>query len=125
MLAAEQGLTMRVFRGEVYMIDFGAIRGNEQALDRPAVILSINELNRLAFVINVVPGTDAKNISRDYPSNVRVVTSDSGLWMDTVFKCDQITAVDPKRIRRKAGKLSASAMQRVEDSVRYVLGLGI
>lgn len=116
---------MEVRRGEVYWVDFGEIRGSEMAHKHPALVISINSLNRLGFVIVVVPGTSASK-RQDYPTDVRVSPADSGLHDDTVFKCHQLVAVDPKRLLGSpVGTIPDTAMQRVDDTVAYILGLGI
>jgi mRNA interferase MazF len=75
-------------------------------------------------VVTVVVGTKGENISRDYPTNVRVAASDSGLPMETVFLCFQVRSLDPGRFPSKpAGKLSNECMEKVEDAVRYCLKL--
>jgi len=44
--------------------------------------------------------------------------------METVFLCFQIRSLDAARFSQtSAGLLSDSAMKRIEDAVRYCLGL--
>lgn len=74
--------------------------------------------------MTVVVGTKGANLSRDYPTNVRVSSEESGLAMETVFLCFQLRSLDPKRFPAKAaGKLSEETMARVENAVRYTLEL--
>lgn len=42
---------------------------------------------------------------------------------DSVAVCDQVTAVDKRRVKNWAGSVSAKDMQAIEHSVRLVLGL--
>lgn len=115
---------MPIERGEIYFVDLNPTKGREQAGNRPVLVLSLDAINRLPLVVTVVVGTKGENISHDYPTNVRVPTAESGLPMETVFLCFQIRSLDPKRFPKKAaGKLSDTAMKRVEDAVRYSLGL--
>ena len=88
------------------------------------LVLSVDAINRLPLVVTVVVGTKGDNISRDYPTNVRVSPEESGLPMETVFLCFQIRSLDAKRFAMNpAGRLSAETMKKVEDAVRYSLGL--
>ena len=115
---------MTVQRGEVYFVNLNPVEGREQAGNRPVLVLSRNAINRLPLVITVVVGTKGANISRDYPTNVRVSTEESGLPMETVFLCFQLRSLDPKRFPpNPAGKLSEDAMERMENAVRYSLEL--
>ncbi|MCA9889945.1 MAG: type II toxin-antitoxin system PemK/MazF family toxin [Anaerolineae bacterium] len=69
-------------------------------------------------------GTKGTNLSRDYRTNVRIPPNDSGLDMETVFLCFQVRSLDVKRFPDEpAGRLSDESMNRVEDVVRYSLGL--
>jgi mRNA interferase MazF len=115
---------MQVQRGEIYFVNLDPVEGREQAGNRPVLILSRDAINRLPLVITVVVGTRGANISRDYPTNVRVSPEESGLPLETVFLCFQVRSLDPKRFpQNPAGKLSDEAMERIEDAIRYSLDL--
>jgi mRNA interferase MazF len=115
---------MAIERGEIYFINLNPVQGREQAGNRPVLVLSIDVINKLPLVITVIVGTKGENISRDYPTNVRISPAESGLPMETVFLCFQVRSLDSKRFpKNAAGKLSDVAMRRVEEAVRYSLGL--
>ena len=81
---------MTIKRGEIYFVNLNPVRGREQSGKRPVLVLSIDAINRLPLVVTVVVGTKGENISRDYPTNVRVSSKESGLPLETVFLCFQI-----------------------------------
>ncbi len=115
---------MTIERGEIYWVNLNPVQGREQAGKRPVLVLSIEPLNQLPLVVTVVVGTKGENIRRDYPTNVRVSPSESGLPLETVFLCFQIRSLDKKRFPPEAaGRLSAQKMLEVEAAVRYCLGL--
>ena len=115
---------MAIQRGEIYFVDLNPTRGREQTGNRPVLVLSNNTINKLPLVVTVVVGTKGENISRDYPTNVRIFSSDSGLSMETVFLCFQIRSLDPNRFPEKpSGKVSGEVLERIEDAVRYCLDL--
>jgi len=59
-----------------------------------------------------------------YPTNVRVAPEESGLPTETVFLCFQVRSLDPKRFpAAPAGRVSGAVLRRVEEAVRYCLGL--
>lgn len=70
---------MSIKRGEIYFVNLNPVQGREQAGKRPVLVLSIDAINQLPLVVTVVVGTKGENISRDYPTNVRVTTAESGL----------------------------------------------
>jgi mRNA interferase MazF len=111
-------------RGQIYFIDLNPVQGREQAGKRPVLVLSIDAINQLPLVITVVVGTKATNIKHDYPTNVRVLSTESGLPVETVFLCFQIRSVDPNRfLADPVGKISEIKMLEIETAVRYCLGL--
>jgi mRNA interferase MazF len=115
---------MAIQRGEIYFVDLNPVQGREQAGQRPVLVLSIDAINQLPLVVTGVVGTKGENLSRDYPTNVRVPAAESGLPLETVFLCFQLRSLDPKRFPSSpAGKISGSTLKKIEDAVRYCLGL--
>jgi mRNA interferase MazF len=110
---------LAVQRGEIYFVNLNPVQGREQAGQRPVLVLSSNAINRLPLVVTVVVGTKGENITRDYPTNVRVASGDSGLPMETVFLCFQLRSLDPSRFAvPPAGKVSGAVLERIETAVR-------
>jgi mRNA interferase MazF len=115
---------MPMARGEIYFVNLNPSQGREQAGTRPVLVLSINAINQLPLVVTVVVGTKGANLARDYPTNVRVPPTESGLALETVFLCFQLRSLDPKRFpAAPSGRLSDAYMAMVDDAVRYCLGL--
>jgi mRNA interferase MazF len=115
---------MAIQRGDIFFVDLNPVQGREQAGRRPALVLSVDAINKLPLVVTVVVGTKGENISRDYPTNVRVSAAESGLPMETVFLCFQVRSLDPARFPSSpAGHVSGTSLERIENAVRHCLGL--
>ncbi|BDA72930.1 hypothetical protein CAL7716_070960 [Calothrix sp. PCC 7716] len=115
---------MTIERGQIYFVNLDPVQGREQSGNRPVLVLSTNTINQKPLVVTVVVGTKGTNFKRDYPTNVRVPPSDSGLPMETVFLCFQIRSLDQNRFPTDpAGQISSQKMQEIEVTVRYCLGL--
>ena len=115
---------MTIHRGDIYFVNLNPVQGREQAGKRPVLVLSVDEINQLPLVITVIVGTKGENITRDFPTNVRVSPEESGLPLETVFLCFQIRSLDRDRFpEQPTGRLSAPKMLEVEETVRYCLGL--
>ncbi|GAK56431.1 PemK-like protein [Candidatus Vecturithrix granuli] len=115
---------MAIQRGDIYFVNLNPTQGREQAGKRPVLVLSNNTINQLPLVVTVVVGTKGENITHDYPTNVRVAPAESGLPMETVFLCFQIRSLDPARFPdRPAGKVTGEVLTKIEETVRYCLGL--
>lgn len=111
-------------RGEVYFVNLNPVQGREQAGERPVLVISNDEINRLPLVVTVVVGTKAANLTRDYPTNIRVPAGVANLPLDTVFLCFQIRSLDPKRFTQPAvGILPEELLADVERAVAYVVDL--
>ena len=115
---------MSIQRGQIYFVSLSPVYGREQAGTRPVLILSIDTINDLPLVVTVVAGTKGSNIKRDYPTNVRISSEESGLPIETVFMCFQIRSLDKGRFASEAvGQITDAKMLEVEACVRYCLGL--
>ena len=119
-----------ISRGNIYFVNLGPTKGREQEGYRPVLVVSVDAINRQPLVVTVVVGTDAKNVSHDYPTNVRVTARETGLPRDTVFLCFQMRSLDsfrffdPKTKRPLlAGTLSEERMGEVNEALKLVLGL--
>jgi mRNA interferase MazF len=115
---------MAIERGDIYLVDLNPVQGREQAGRRPVLVLSVNAINKLPLVVTVVIGTKGENVARDYPTNVRVSSTESGLPIETVFLGFQLRSLDPARfVGPPAGRLSGLILRKVETAVRHCLGL--
>lgn len=117
-------------RGQIYFVNLGPTHGREQAGRRPVLVVSADAINRQPLVVTVAVGTEAKNVPRDYPTNVRVTAKETGLPLDTVFLCFQIRSLDPARFYdpkthrpNLAGAMPPARMGEVERALRLVLSL--
>jgi mRNA interferase MazF len=117
-------------RGQIYFVNLSPTHGREQAGRRPVLVVSADSINRQPLVVTVVVGTDAKNVPRDYPTNVRMTAKETGLPRDTVFLCFQIRSLDPARLfdpnthrPNLAGSVPSARMAEVERALRLVLNL--
>jgi mRNA interferase MazF len=110
-------------RGEIYFVNLDPTQGREQAGKRPVLVLSVDAINQLPLVVIVLVGTKGENVPRDYPTNVRVGSGESGLPMETVFMGFQVRSLDASRFPgQSAGQLSNDLMKQVEKAVKYCLG---
>ena len=88
------------------------------------LVISADAINCLPLVVTAVVGTKGENVTRDYPTNVRVSAKDSGLPMDTVFLCFQLRSLDPSRfVGPPAGKVPGVVLEKIETAVCHCLGL--
>ena len=110
---------MSLSRGDIHWVALPARdpRGAEIEKRRPCVILSLTGANAFRKTVVVVPLTSQQ---RDAPPILIALVSAGG---DSKAVCDQLLAVDKRRILDRMGKLSPPDMRLLEESVRKVLGL--
>jgi mRNA-degrading endonuclease toxin of MazEF toxin-antitoxin module len=102
-------------RGEVYLVSLGTKR-------RPAVILSIDALNRHALDVCVVGLTTVQHAK--FSVRVPIAAGEGGLNSDCWAKCDQVTTLEKTLLQYRAlGRLSESTFRKVQDQVKIALGL--
>jgi len=109
-------------RGEVWLVDLDSPRGREQTGQRPALVVSVNRLNRgPAGLVIVVPVTGR---DRRVPSHVALEPADGGLHKRSFAMCENLRAVARERLLAGPyGTVPARVMDEVADRMRLLLGL--
>ena len=107
-------------RGDIVWAHLGPIHGKEQAGQKPVVIFQNDILNEQTTVI--IPFTsNLKQASRH--TCLLVKKRDSKLSEDSVALCHQIRVMDNRRLLNKAGKLSPPTLSKLEEKVKFTLGI--
>ena len=112
---------MPIHRCEIYFVNLNPVQGREPAGDRPVIVLSVDAINRLPLVVAVVVGTKGENVTRDYPTNVRVTVAERDFrWRPyfSVFRSDRWirNASPPRQLAQSAGQYSSES-KRPFDTV--------
>ncbi len=101
-------------RGEVYVVDLDK--------PRPAIVLSVDALNKFALDVSLVPLTTVEH--RKFSVRIPIKKGEANLNSDCWAKCDQVTTLEKSFLRYPAlGALSAPTLTKIEDQVRVCLGL--
>jgi mRNA interferase MazF len=109
---------MIINRGEVYKfrVSRKETEGTEQQKNRPAVIISTNQLNKKKVRYVAIPITSKKlDIIRPFEVQV-LVENKRGKVL-----CDQVRVYNKSRIVRKMGNLSEKEMKEIGEKVLYLL----
>ncbi len=106
-------------RGELWLVDFGMVRGYEQAGERPAIVLQNDELT-LHTIVVVPTSTSWKGALK---GTVPLLPSKGGLDQQTTALCQQVRAVDENRFKKRIGKLPEAQLDQIESALAYVIGL--
>ena len=112
---------IKASRGEIWLVNLSPTAGREQAGTRPALIISVDMFNHgAAELVIAIPITSrAKGI----PLHVEINPPEGGLAVKSFAKCEDVRSISTARLKRKLGKVSAQAIDEVEDRLRILLGL--
>jgi mRNA interferase MazF len=108
---------MPVRRGEIWWVNFDPTQGSEIRKTRPAIVVTANALNRARRTVVVVP------LSTGPQPHPPIVIATPSAGPNSVAVCDQVRAVDKRRLTRNEGQLSAVDLRSIEDGLRRVLEL--
>jgi mRNA interferase MazF len=106
-------------RGDIFWVEIPDKnpRGREIAKTRPCVVVSVAALNTHRSTVIMIP---LSSNNKAYPP-ISISVSSAG--EGSVAVCDQLLAVDKKRLTKAAGKLTRSEMREIDESLRTLLGL--
>jgi mRNA interferase MazF len=106
-----------VRRGEIWWVNFDPTQGSEIRKTRPAIVVTANALNQARRTVVVVP------LSTGPQPRPPIVVATPSAGPNAVAVCDQVRAVDKRRLTRNEGQLSAADLRSIEDGLRRVLEL--
>ena len=110
-------------RGDIHYIDFPDLGGNVIRGPHPAVVVRTDRLARSTTVI-VAPMTSSPRSAPEKPRYlVPVAAREAGLPRDGFVKCDQLATYPTVLLGPKLGRLNPAAIDRLDDALRFVLGL--
>jgi mRNA interferase MazF len=106
-----------VRRGDIWWVNLDPPIGSEIHKTRPAVVVTADALNRARPTVVVVP------LSTGPAPTPPIVVATPSAGPSSVAVCDQLRAVDKRRLTRNLGRLSTADLQTIEDGIRRVLEL--
>lgn len=108
-------------RGEIWLVSLGAARRGEPGKNRPAVVISADELlaGTEDELIVVVPLSSSRSPSRLRPP----VAPTAGIDTESAAIPRAIRAVSRRRLLRRLGELEPATLAAVEQSLATVLAL--
>jgi mRNA interferase MazF len=113
--AASAGTAIR--RGDIWWVDFEPTQGAEIRKRRPAVVITADALNRARRTVVVVP------LSTGPEPHPPVVVATPSAGARSVAVCDQLRAVDKRRLARNAGRISGTDLSAIEEGIRRIFDL--
>lgn len=109
-------------RGEIWLVALGAARAGEPGKTRPAVVVSVDELDAdgSTDLIIVVPLSSSQAASA-----LRVeIAPSAGVDRPSRVICRAVRGVVSSRLVRRLGSVESPAMEEIETVLAMILGLG-
>ena len=108
-------------RGELWLVSFGAAKRGEPGKNRPALVLSVDELlsGSEDDLLVVVPISSSASASPLRP----VVTREEGVDQTSVAMCRGLRAVSRHRLIKRLGQAKKGTVDDIEYCVALVLGI--
>ena len=113
---------MKIKRGEIFLANLEPVVGSEQGRIRPVLIIQNNDSNEFSPITIVAPIT-AKIYTKEFPTNVEILPSESKLKNKSTILLNQIRTIDKSRLIKKVGSLDREIMKKVNLSIKISLDL--
>jgi mRNA interferase MazF len=108
---------MAIRRGHVYWVDLEPTAGSQQRGRRPCLVLSVDPINAVRRTVGVVPLSSSPKVAEP------VVVAVPSIGQQSVAICDQLRAVDKRKVDRLIGPVTDAELTLIEASVKAVFGL--
>jgi mRNA-degrading endonuclease toxin of MazEF toxin-antitoxin module len=114
---------MRVNRGDVVRVDW-PYSDRTGSKVRPTVVVQVDSLNHLiADTILVLISRTRRAVGTTEVALDPAVETGCGLRYPSVVSCNNLLTLDQGLIAQIIGRLSATAIQQIDDRLKAVLGL--
>ena len=108
-------------RGELWLISLGAARKGEPGKNRPAIVISVDEIvagvEHELFVVVPVSSSHASSLLRPQ------ISPGEGIDANSAAICRGVRAVSRSRLLHRIGQLTPSTLREVEQALATILGL--
>lgn len=115
---------MNFKKGEIWWADLDEPRGSEPGYRRPVVIVQSDEFNKSKIKTVIVAVVTSNLKLAKAPGNIKLgATKNIGLKKESVINVSQVITLDKSYLTEKAGKLSASQRQELNEGLKLVLDI--
>jgi mRNA interferase MazF len=111
---------MKIEKFNIYLADLNPRIGTEPGKIRPVVVVQTDLLNGIHPSTIICPLTT--KVTKDANVlRVHVSTMEAGLTAESDILVDQIRAIDNRRFKKHAGKLSQAQQDKLLDNLRILI----
>jgi mRNA interferase MazF len=110
-------------RGAIHWVDLGPAQGSAPVLRRPVLVMQADSFNKSRIATTVVATMTTNTQAAEYPGNVFIPASTSGLPKDSVVNVSQLVTLNKDDLADRVADLPAYLLSEVAQGLRTVLGL--
>jgi mRNA interferase MazF len=114
-----------MIRGEIWWVDYGIPYGSEPGYRRPVIIMQNDYFNNSNINTTIAVPLSTNLLLADVPGNIFINKMDSKLTKDSVIIVSQIGVIDKVRLLEKVSKINRETMEKIENSIMFILGIKI
>jgi len=115
---------MHYKKGEIWWADLDEPRGSEPGYRRPVVIIQSDDFNKSKIATVIVAVITSNLRLAKAPGNIKLGASKGiGLGKESVVNVSQVITLDKSYLTEKAGKLSISQRQELDEGLKLVLDI--
>jgi mRNA interferase MazF len=112
-----------IHRGQIWWVDFGEPRGSEPGFRHPALVIQRDEVNASRLNTVVVCVLTSNKALAAAPGNTALPRKQTGLPMDSVANASQIATLNKDDLETLVGVIPRRLLDRVDEGIRWFLGL--
>lgn len=110
-------------RGDIWLVNFSPAVGPEIREPHPALVVSVDDLNKSSWGLIVVCPISTFRKERPFRLHVPISPPEGGIQHISIIRCDQVKSISIQRFSEKWGTISTDTMQHVNYILRRLLGL--
>ena len=104
-------------------MDFSPAIGSEIKDPHPALIVSVDDLNKSPWGLVIVCPISTFRKEKPFRLHVLLSPPEGGIKHASIIRCDQVKSVSIQRFSEKWGVIKATTMKDVDYILKRILGL--
>lgn len=113
---------MIIKKGDIFLANLEPVKGSEQGGIRPVLIIQ-NDISNQHSPVTIIAAITSRVYDKEFPTNVKLLSVDSGLPKDSTVLLNQIRTIDKSRIIKKLKNLDKNLMNKIDLAIMISLDL--
>lgn len=112
------------YKWGIFMADLNPVVGSEQRGNRPVIVVSDEDFNKVMPTVSVLPITSLKEGRVVYPNEVFLKAGHGGIFQDSIILAHQIRTISKERLGNLLGHIDEQNIRNnINEALRLHLNL--